>query len=281
MIFVLPAVLLLVGLIVYPLIFNIQLSIHDVDTLNFRRGDWQMVGLRNYVSVLTDPFMQKAFLRTIKFLVFSVAGQLFLGLIGAFALNVDYRGKKLVMPLVLVPMMITPVAVGLFWRMLLNSQWGIVNYFLSLFNIQPLHWLSDPDLAFISVVIVQIWWGVSFVILVLLGGLSSLPTEPFEAARIDGASRTQMFRFITLPLLKPVLMIVAMLRSIDAFREFDIIYSLTQGGPGDATRVFSLELYLTTFERGQIGMAAAQALILAMITLVLATGLIRYMTENK
>mgnify|MGYP000866504107 FL=1 len=279
-IFILPAVLLLVGLVIYPLFFNIQLSLHDVDILNFRRGNWDMVGFQNYISVLMDPFMQDAFVRTLKFLVLSVVGQVVLGLIGAFALNADYPGKKLLMPFVLIPMMITPVAVGLFWRMLLNSQWGIVNYVLSLFGVLPQHWLADPKLAFTSVAVVQIWWGVSFVILILLGGLSSLPAEPFEAARIDGASRVQIFRFITLPLLKPVLMIVIMLRSIDAFREFDIIYSLTQGGPGDATRVFSLELYLTTFERGQIGIAAAQALLLALITMLLATGLIRYLNQK-
>ncbi len=184
------------------------------------------------------------------------------------------------MPLALAPMMITPVAVGLFWRMLLNTKWGVVNYLLTLIGLPPQSWLADQRIAFISIIIVQVWWGVSFVFLILLGGLSALPKEPYESATIDGASSWQAFRFITLPLLKPVLVVVATIRIIDALREFDIIYTLTGGGPGDATRVFTLELFKTAFERGNYGLAAAQAIILLLIILVFTFGLVRALSRT-
>lgn len=273
-VFIAPALIILLGIVIYPLIYNFNLSFHEVTMLTFRAGDWEFVGLGNFIDVVTDTFFQRAFLRTVLFLVFTVIGQVVIGLAGAMAFNVDFKGKKYIMPIALIPMMITPIAVGLIWKMFLNSQWGIVNYLFNLVGLPALNWLSEPYLAFVSIVIVQIWWGVSFVLLVLLGGLSSLPQTPFEAAKIDGASKFQMFRYITLPLLKPVILIVIMLRSIDAFRVFDIIYALTQGGPGHATRTFALELYYTAFERGEFGLGAAQALILAAVTLILASGLI-------
>jgi len=273
-VFIAPALTILLGIVIYPLFYNFNLSFHEVTMLTFRAGDWEFVGLGNFIEVVTDTFFQRAFLRTVLFLICTVIGQVVIGLAGAMAFNVDFKGKKYIMPIALIPMMITPIAVGLIWKMFLNSQWGIVNYLFNLVGLPALNWLSEPYLAFISIVIVQIWWGVSFVLLVLLGGLSSLPQTPFEAAKIDGASKFQMFRYITLPLLKPVILIVIMLRSIDAFRVFDIIYALTQGGPGHATRTFALELYYTAFERGEFGLGAAQALILAAVTLVLASGLI-------
>ncbi|SMP62402.1 multiple sugar transport system permease protein [Sphaerochaeta associata] len=211
----------------------------------------------------------------------TVTGQLVLGMIGALTLNTALKGRGLLTVVVLIPMMMTPVAVGLFWRMLLNNQWGIINYFLSLFGIDAIPWLSQSTFAFISVCMVQIWWGVSFVMLVLLGGLSALPPEPFEAAQVDGAGRWRSFTLITLPSLSPVISIVVMLRAIDAFREFDIIYTLTQGGPGVSTRVFSLQLYLTSFESQDFSTGAAQALILTTITLLLASRLIRSMSGES
>lgn len=272
---VLPAVILLVGTILYPLLFNVNLSFHQVTLSNFRRGDWPNVGLGNFVDVLTDTFNQAALWRTLAFAVATVTLQIALGLVGALAFNVRFLGKNLLMTVALVPMMITPVAVGLTWRMLLNTEWGIANYFLGLLGAPPLQWLSDPTWAFVSIVLVQVWWGVSFVILIILGGLTALPEEPYEAAAIDGATPTQAFWHITLPLLRPVIAVVATIRIIDAFREFDVIYTLTGGGPAGATRTFALQLYYTSFERGSFGLGAAQSLLLTLIILLFTVGLIR------
>ncbi len=280
-VFIIPAMAVLLGLVVYPLFFNVNLSLHKVNMLNFTSSNWKFVGLDNFIKTLGDKTVTDALLRTFVFMLVTVSGQLVLGMIGALTLNTALKGRGLLTVVVLIPMMMTPVAVGLFWRMLLNNQWGIINYFLSLFGIDAIPWLSQSTYAFISVCMVQIWWGVSFVMLVLLGGLSALPPEPFEAAQVDGAGRWRSFTLITLPSLSPVISIVVMLRAIDAFREFDIIYTLTQGGPGVSTRVFSLQLYLTSFESQDFSTGAAQALILTTITLLLASRLIRSMSGES
>ena len=279
-IMVAPAILILFGLVIYPLLFNINLSVHDASIYNIRSGDFNFTGLKNYIDTIKNPFVQKAFSRTLIFAAITVTLQLVIGMIAALAFNHGFRGKNFLMPLALAPMMITPVAVGLFWRILLNSQWGIINYLIGLFGIPPQFWLSDQILAFVSIIVVQVWWGVSFVFLIILGGLSALPKEPYESAYIDGASKLQAFWYITMPLLRPVLTVVAALRIIDALREFDIIYMLTGGGPGDSTRVFTLELFVTAFERGQYGVAAAQAMILLVIIFVLTSGLVRALART-
>lgn len=280
--FIIPAMIVLLGLVVYPLVFNINLSLHKVNMLNFSSGTWKFVGLDNFIKTLSDRTVTDSLVRTFLFMLTTVTGQLVLGMIGALTLNTALKGRGILTVIVLIPMMMTPVAVGLFWRMLLNNQWGIINYFIGLVGLGPVPWLSDASFAFIAVCGVQIWWGVSFVMLVLLGGLSALPNEPFEAAEVDGAGKWRSFTMITLPSLSPVISIVVMLRAIDAFREFDIIYTLTQGGPGVSTRVFSLQLYLTPFESQDFSTGAAQALILTVITLLLASRLIKNMNgENN
>lgn len=280
LLFIIPALIILCVLVIYPLGFNIYMSLHKVNMLNFKASNWDFVGLKNYVRTFTDKTVLLSLLKTALFMIITVVGQIVLGMIGALALNTRIRAKGMFTVCVLVPMMMTPIAVGLFWRILFNRQWGVINYFLNCIGIDSIPWLSNSTTAFISICVVQIWWGVSFVILVLLGGLSALPPEPFEASQIDGATKLQSFRHITIPSMKSVLMMVTMLRAIDAFREFDLIYTLTQGGPGAATRVFSLQLYLTSFESHNYSMGAAQAIILTLITLVLASGLIKSFNEE-
>ncbi len=275
-----PAILLLLGLIAYPLIFNLNLSLRDVSILNIRSGNWDWIGLRNYVRTIQNPDNLNAFGRTVVFLVATVSLELVLGMLAAIVFNINFRGKGFLLTLALVPMMITPVAVGLIWRMLLNAQWGIVNYYLGVVGLPAVVWLGTPTTAFISVVLVEVWWGVSFVILVFVGGLSALPTEPFEAAAIDGASNWQIFRYITLPLMVPLIIVVATIRAIDAFRAFDVIYSLTQGGPADATRVYALQIYQTGFQNANFGLAAAQAMLLFVVVMILSSGLIRGLVRS-
>lgn len=279
-VFLLPAMFILCGLVIYPLVFNVNLSLHKVNILNFNSENWEFVGLSNYIKALTDSSTLSSLFKTFLFMIITVVGQLVLGFLGALTLNTKLKGKGLLTVIVLLPMMMTPVAVGLFWRILLNNQWGVINYLLNSIGIDSVAWLSTSLTAFISVCIVQIWWGVSFVILILLGGLSALSPEPFEAAEIDGAGKFQSLILITLPEMKPVLITVIMLRAIDAFREFDIIYTLTQGGPGAATRVFSLQLYLTSFESQNFAMGATLAIILTVITLIFASGLIKNLSEG-
>ena len=279
--FILPALIVLGILVIYPLFFNINMSLHKVNLLNFKSSKWDFVGLKNYIQTFKDTTVLASLGRTFLFMIITVVGQVVLGMIGALTLNTKIKAKGFFTVSVLIPMMMTPIAVGLFWRILFNRQWGLVNYYLSLLGIDAIPWLADSRFAFAAVCFVQIWWGVSFVILVLLGGLSSLPIEHFEAAEIDGASKWQSFVHITIPEMKSVLSTVIMLRAIDAFREFDLIYTLTQGGPGSSTRVFSMQLYLTSFESHNFSLGAAQAIILTAITLILASGLIKSMSQEE
>lgn len=272
---VVPALAVLVGLVAYPLLFNVYIAFHGVSLLNIRGAVWQYVGLLNFERIVEDPFNHAALVRTAVFASASVALQLILGLAGALAFNIKFRGKAVFMVLCLIPMMVTPVVVGIAWRMLLNYDWGIVNYLIGIFGIGRQPWLADNTLSMVAIIVVQVWWGVSFVMLILLGGLTSLPSEPFEAAAIDGASDWQVFRYITLPLLAPVLLVVATIRTIDALREFDLIYTLTGGGPGGSTRVFALELYYTAYERGDFGMSSAQAILLVLLIMVFTVRLVR------
>jgi multiple sugar transport system permease protein len=276
---VLPAMLVLVGLVAYPIGFNVYLSLHRVSLLNIRGAAWPFVGTLNFERVLADPFAHAAFLRTLVFAAASVSLQLVLGIAAALAFNVRFPGRAALMVLGLVPMMVTPVVVGIAWRMLLNHDWGVANWLVSLVGLAPIPWLSDPTLAMVSIIAVQVWWGVSFVMLVVLGGLASLPREPYEAAAIDGATPLQAFRYLTLPMLRPVLAVVATIRVIDALREFDVIFTLTGGGPGGATRTFALELYYTAYDRGDFGMSAAQALILVAIVMLFTVRMVRGMTR--
>jgi multiple sugar transport system permease protein len=274
-ILLLPALLLLLALFGYPIIYTIDLSVRNVNLFNIQRGDAPFVGLEKYGQVLTDPAIWNAFYLTILFFGLSLIIQLVLGMLLALIFNRAFFGKSLLMTICLVPMMVTPIAVGMFWRLMLNAQWGIINYLLSLVSIPPQPWLGDTTLVHIAVIGVYVWLDVSFVFLVFLGGLTALPVEPFEAAAIDGASGPQTFRFITLPLMTPVILVIVITRIIDAFRAFDVIYALTEGGPGDSSRVIALELYQIAFRRLQYSDAAALAILMSILMIVLTALLMR------
>jgi multiple sugar transport system permease protein len=279
--FILPALAVLVGLTIYPLVFNVYLALHNVTLLNIRAPEWQWVGLQNFVRVLTDPSTQSSLVKTAIFATTCVTLQLSLGLAGALAFNVKFRGKPVLLVLALVPMMVTPIVVGIAWRMLLNYDWGLMNYALGLVGLEPLRWLSDPTLALVSIILVQVWWGMSFAMLVILGGLASIPRSLYESAEVDGCNALQSFRYITLPMLAPILLIIGTIKIIDALREFDLIFSLTGGGPGGATRVFALELFYMAYERGSFGMSAAQALLLMLLVVLLTVRLIGLLVASN
>lgn len=276
-----PAIIVFLCVSLYPFLFNFWMATHNVSLLNIRAPEWAWTGTRNFLRILRDPSTQGALIRTAIFASATVTLQLTLGMLGALAFNRAFRGKAALMVLALVPMMVTPIVVGISWRMMLNYDWGLANYFLDLIGSGPLQWLSNPQMALISVILVQVWWGMSFAMLVILGGLAAIPRSLYEAAEVDGASDLRMFFHITLPMLRPVLLIVGTIKVIDALREFDLIYSLTGGGPGDATRVFALELYYTAYERGNFGMSAAQALLLMLLVLILTVPLIRLLTSKE
>jgi multiple sugar transport system permease protein len=170
-----------------------------------------------------------------------------------------------------------PIIVGLIWRMFLHPQLGIVNYLLSLAGIAPVNWLGDTTVAFWTIVMVDIWHQVSFMTVLLLAGLSALPKEPYEAARVDGAKAYHCFIYITLPLMRPVIIVTLLIRLIFAIKTYDLIYIMTRGGPGDATDLISYFIYRTAFVSLNIGEASAMALVLLAAIVGLTAYLFRYM----
>jgi multiple sugar transport system permease protein len=177
--------------------------------------------------------------------------------------------------MILLPMMCTNVVIGLTWRLLFNYEFGIINYYLSQLNLPRVEWLSVPSLAMTSVIIVDVWNTTSFVALMLLAGLQSLPDEPFEAARIDGASPWQTFTYLTLPLLRQSILVALLWRLIDTFRIFDVVYLLTAGGPARATETVSIYIYTHGFKSFNLGYASSASYAMILIMLVIAGFLAR------
>jgi multiple sugar transport system permease protein len=175
------------------------------------------------------------------------------------------------------PLLINPVVVALIWRMFLHPELGIVNYLLSLVGIGPVNWLGDVRVAFWTVVLVDIWHQVSFMIVLLLAGLSALPREPYEAARMDGASTVQAFFHVTLPLMRPVIVVTLLIRLIFAVKTFDLVFIMTRGGPGTSTDLISYFIYRSAFFGLNIGQASAISVVLLVIVLALTAYLYRYM----
>jgi multiple sugar transport system permease protein len=211
----------------------------------------------------------------------AISIEFILGMLAALLLNHEIKGKGLFRSFILLPMMCTNVVIGLTWRLLLNYQYGLVNYYLGQLGILPIEWLSSPKVAMTSVVIVDVWNTTSFVALMLLAGLQSLPEEPFEAARMDGASSLQTFYYLTLPLLRPIILVVLLWRFIDTFRIFDVIYLLTAGGPARVTETVSIYVYRYGFQSFNLGIAAAAAFIMLLIMLAIAGVLARAINRGN
>jgi multiple sugar transport system permease protein len=255
--FLLPAMLVLILLNIFPFIYSFLLSFHQWNLAD-RLATWKFVGLQNYATILfKDPFFWSAVRVTIVFIILSVAIELLLGLVIALLVAQETRGIDFVRTIIVIPMMITPVVVGLIWRFMYNTDLGMMNYLLGLLGIQGPVWLGDINYAMWAIIIADVWEWTPFMFLILLAALQSLPTEPIESALVDGASRLQMLRFIILPMIKPAIVIALLLRVIDSFKTFDLVYVLTMGGPGVSTQLLSLYTYKWGFKFFEMGYAAA------------------------
>jgi multiple sugar transport system permease protein len=235
------------------------------------------VGLDHYASALGNQDFRLSLWVTLRFVAAVVILEFLIGFTVALMLNAVERGKNVYYPILLFPLLMNPVVVGLIWRMFLHPVLGIVNYLLSTIGIGAVNWLGDPSNAFWTIVLVDIWHQVSFMIVLLLAGLSALPREPYEAARMEGASTLQTFIHVTLPLMRPVIMVTLLIRLIFAVRTYDLIYIMTRGGPGQATDLVSYFIYRQAFVTLNIAQAAAMAVILLLIVLALTAYLHRYL----
>ena len=270
-----PGILLLGAVIGFPVVWALFTSLFDY-TLIMPNYD-TFVGFDNYAHALADDEFRHAAWVTLTFVAAIVVVEFSIGFLVALMLNSTERGKGIYYIILLCPLLMNPVVVGLIWRMLLHPTLGIVNYLLGLVGLGPVNWLGDPTNAFITVVLVDVWHQVSFMIVLLLAGLSALPREPYEAARVEGATPLQSFWHITLPLMRPVIVVTLLIRVIFAIKTYDIIYIMTRGGPGDATDLISYFIYRRAFVGLNLGEATAFAGLLLAVILVMTAYLHRVM----
>lgn len=274
-ILLLPALVLLVILIMFPFIYNVWQSMHNYNLVYPQ--DKEFLGFKNFIKIFTsDETFWHALKMTIYFVGVSLFIELILGLGIALLINEEFKGQSLVRLILMLPLAATPVAVSYMWRIMYNPTQGIINYFLRLLQLPSWSGIFDYNTAMPSIIIIDIWQWTPFLSLIFLAGLMSLPQEPIEASRVDGATSNQTFWYVILPLLKPVIAIGVLLRTIDLFKTFDIIYSLTGGGPGRATETLNIHIYLSAFRSLEIGYATAMTLIALAIVTILCTVFIRF-----
>ena len=263
-----PPLIFFVLISLIPLLFTLGLSLTNYSMGG--AGSW--VGLNNYLRLMQDSFFTRSFLNTLLFVVIGLTLQYCLGLGLALLVNSLTRSQRPVRLMILVPFMLPPLIIGFIWQMLFDSRYGPMNAFLkSVVGIPPVLWLTDPLLAFIAIIIVDTWQWTPFMFLILFAGLRMLPREPFEAARVDGASGWQIFWDMTFPMLLPVSIGAIMLRGIEAFKLFDIVFFITGGGPGSATSTLTLTGYFTALRSGNMGYGAAMSFLLLLSVIIITT----------
>src|SRR5215510_1969762 len=272
-----PTVAVLVALSIYPLFYAVKVSIQ---TGSGAAARWS---LANFARLATDSFFLAALAHTFIYAVVALTFEFLLGLGLAVLLDKPLRGRSLFRSALLIPMMLPPVVVGVVWRLMLNPDFGAINGTLKVagVNTEALTWTASPVLAFASVMAVDIWQWTPFMFLVLLAGLQAIPQEPYEAALIDGSGAWQTFRHVTLPLLKPAILIVLLLRTMDLLRVFDQIFILTEGGPAFATETISLYIYRAAFRFFDFGYAAAMSFVLLAVTNVISVGYLRLLQTKE
>jgi multiple sugar transport system permease protein len=264
---ILPALITMCAVLIYPLAYSLWISFFNWNVTSASRP---FIGLRNYAEAFTSSSSHFIFVQNIAFMAACVALEFVLGMALALLLSRRFAGRGLVRTLLLLPMLTAPVLAGFNFRWIFNDRSGLANQLLVQFGLGlPIPWLADANLARLAIVLTSVWQGMPFMLLLLLAGLQSLPTSPYEAATVDGASAWQRFWYITLPLLRPVIVVAVALQTIDLFRVFDTIYIMTKGGPGHATELFPFYIYRSAFSDDRLGFAAALSYITVAITVAL------------
>jgi len=264
--FIVPALVVVLAVIVFPWVFTIWMSMNE-----WKVGSpTTFVGLANYVRMPNDPRFLEAVVHTIYYTALSVLLPVLLGTLSAVVFHQKFVGRGFLRGIFIMPMMATPVAIALVWTMMFHPQLGVLNYMLSLVGIPPQLWVFNPNTVIPSLVLVETWQWTPLVMLIVLGGLAAIPTEPYESAQIDGANLWQVFRYITLPLITPFLFIAGMIRMIDAVKSFDIIFAITQGGPGSASETINVYLYSVAFVYYDLGYGSAIAVVFFLLIVALA-----------
>ena len=279
--FLLPS-FVFVGLFsIFPIVESFRLSFYRLILILPWLGQ-KMVGIENYTDLVSDPVARDAFGATLLFITVTIPLELLFGLGIALILNQTFRGRGLLRAVVLIPWAIPTVVSSQMWRFIFNDRYGLVNFLL--FGADTSRYiaaLADPYLAMISIMAAEIWKTTPFAALIILAGLQGISDDLYEAASVDGASSWQKFRHITLPLLKPALLLALLFRTIDALRVFDLVYVMTQGGPADATNVLQFYGYKKTFAEGMVGYGSTIAVTVFAMSLALSLAYLRVFRTSR
>jgi multiple sugar transport system permease protein len=270
-----PAALLLLVIVVYPIATLFWNSLHGIDNANPAAGE-QWVGLRNYVNAFEDDRFWSSTWHTVGYILVTVPVSLVVGLGLALLANLPFRVKWPVRLGLLLPWALPLVFAGLIFRWFFEYRTGVVNDWLMRLGVEPLPWLSEPTLAFMAICIAIIWKSSSFMALMLLAGLQTIPRSLYEAAEVDGATRWQQFVEITLPMLRPAIFVALIFRTITAIQTFDIPYAMTGGGPGEATETLAMYIHKTTLDFLDFGYGSALAALMFVLSMAATSGYLRY-----
>ena len=256
--FIVPAAVVVVAVIVFPWVFTLYMSVHDWKI----GGARSYVGLENYITLFSDERFGWAVLRTLWFTLLAVVAPMVLGVLAAVCFHRKFPLRGVARTIFILPMMATPVAVALVWTMMFHPQLGVLNWILTSLGLPPSAWVYDASTVIPTLVLVETWHWTPLVMLIVLGGLASLPTDPYEAAKIDGANGWQRFWRVTLPMLRPTMFFVLVTGVVSAAQVFDTVYALTGGGPAGRTDLIAHRIYDEAFGAAAIGRAAVMALVL-------------------
>ena len=274
-----PSIALIVSLTIFPVLYLLWISFLDWD---LQRAGRQFIGLANYVHGLQDRRMWEALGHTLFIVVVAVAAELVLGLVLAEALAGPLPAKKVIIPFLILPVIMSPIVAGYGWRMLWDTQYGPINQLLGWLVGHPvtLVWLINSKTVYFSLIVTEVWQWTPFMFLVLLAGLVAISPEIHEAAAIDGAGRWQSFWHVTVPLIRPLMLIAVLIRALDVFKIFDTVFSLTFGGPGTFTETITLYVYLLGFRNFRLGYTAAMAVIVLILISLATTVLLRRLSDE-
>ncbi len=268
-----PCVIYLFAFAIYPLFHSLRLSFTDMSAAA-GGGNW--VGLKNYADLLVDPLFWNAAMNSAIMVVLAVSIQVVAGVALAMFFNLHLKGAWIVRGILMLPMLMTPIVVGLMWRALLNPDWGLIDWSIRLIGLEPPDWLGSINMAIVTLVLVDSWQWTPFVFLIVFARLQALPLDVFEAANVDGAGPWVIFRRITLPMLMPAIVFAAVFRAVDAFRSFDLVFGLSYGGPARGTTTLSFFAFQHGFQFQNYGYAAAIAYAMLIILSVGTTVMLRY-----
>ncbi|MFZ3110029.1 MAG: sugar ABC transporter permease [Rectinemataceae bacterium] len=271
--FPLPAVAFVVVMMLFPVLYTLFLSFTN---WNLTSGmPLSLVWFKSYLRVFNEPRFISAVGRTFSFTLLAVAVETVLGLALALLLNRDFKGKSAMKLILLLPLVATPVAIGIVWNLFFDPTIGFMNYMLSLLGLPMSEWVSNVKTVIPSLALVDIWQWTPMVTLIVLAGLAGLSQEPYESAKVDGANALQTFTQITLPMIAPTLLTAMILRSIDALKTFDIIYAMTGGGPGYASETLNIMAFKYSFEYFRMGQSSVILIFLFVLVLLLSMAIMR------